>query len=112
VVIQSILVPAATTLLRIPTRTVEPESWALGVRLRDEPGGVHRFTAVEGVPADCVTIEDLTQLPDDVWVSFIVRNQQLVSIGSKTELRAGDEVLVLGDPRRADALRATFERAR
>jgi cell volume regulation protein A len=110
VVVQGSLVPAATTVLRIPTRTVEPEPWSLGVRLRDEPGGAHRFTVAQGAPADGATIQDLTRLPEDVWVSFIVRDQQLVSVTPDTELRAGDEVLVLGDADRADDLRAAFER--
>jgi potassium/hydrogen antiporter len=110
VVAQGSLVPAATSVLRIPTRTVEPEPWSLGVRLRDEPGGAHRFTVAEGAPADRATIQDLTRLPEDVWVSFIVREQQLVSVRPDTELRAGDEVLVLADPDREDDLRAAFER--
>ena len=44
VAFQGTLVPAVAHRLRLPMRTVEPEPWALGVRLREEPDGVHRFT--------------------------------------------------------------------
>ena len=37
VLVQGSLVPAAARLLRLPMYPVEPEPWALGVRLRDEP---------------------------------------------------------------------------
>lgn len=109
VVGQGSLVPAVTRLLTLPVRTVEPEPWALGVRLRDEPGGAHRFTIAAGAPADGRTIKDLDRLPEDVWVSFVVRDQQLVSVTRDTTLQAGDDVLVLGDPDRFAELRAAFE---
>ena len=44
VVVQGSLTPATARLLRVPMRAVAPEPWALGVRLRDEPSGVHRLT--------------------------------------------------------------------
>jgi potassium/hydrogen antiporter len=112
VIVQGSLVPLAIDVLGIPTRTVEPEPWALGVRLRDEPNGVHRFIVAEGAPAQNSSIRELTQLPEDVWVSLIVRDQQLVNVTGDTRLRAGDEVLVLGDPDRAQGLRETFEEPR
>jgi cell volume regulation protein A len=98
VVVQGSLVPAAARLLRVPMRPVEPEPWALGVRLRDEPSGVHRLTIRAGSPADGATIGDLAGLPGDAWVSFVVRDGQLVAIRPATRLRAGDDVLVLADP--------------
>lgn len=109
VVAQGSLVPAVTRLLRLPTRTVEPEPWALGVRLRDEPNGALRFTVAAGSPADGSTIKDLSRLPEDVWVSFVVRDQQLVPVSRDTRLRSGDDVLVLSDPDREQELRAAFE---
>jgi cell volume regulation protein A len=112
VVVQGSLVTAAANLLRLPTRTVEPEPWALGVRLRDEPNGAHRFRIAAGSPADGSTIKELSRLPEDVWVSFLVRDQQLVPVNRDTALRAGDDILVLGDPDRRESLRAAFERPR
>jgi potassium/hydrogen antiporter len=109
VVVQGSLVPAAARLLRLPMRPVEPQPWALGVRLRDEPSGVHYLTIKTGSAADGRTVGDLVNLPGDAWVSFIVRNGQLVPINDDTRLRAGDDVLVLADPDLREKLIAAFE---
>jgi hypothetical protein len=87
VVVQGSLVPAAARLLRVPMRPVEPEPWALGVRLRDEPAGVHQFTVAAGSPADGRTVDELAGLPGVAWVSFIVRDGQLVPVKGGTRLR-------------------------
>jgi potassium/hydrogen antiporter len=109
VVVQGSLVPAVSGLLHLPMRTVEPEPWALGVRLRDEPAGAHRFTVAASSPADGRSIQDLADLPGDVWVSFLIRDQQLVPVTGDTTLRAGDDVLVLADPELRDQLSIVFE---
>jgi cell volume regulation protein A len=109
VVAQGSLVPAAARLLRVPMRVVEPEPWALGVQLRDEPSGVHRLTIKPGAAAEGRTIEDLADLPGDAWVSCIVRDGQLVSITGDTQLRADDDVLVLAPAGLRDKLTAAFE---
>jgi cell volume regulation protein A len=90
-------------------RVVEPEPWALGVRLRDEPGGVHRLTIKAGSPADGRTIEDLAGLPGGAWVSFVVRGGQLVPITGDTRLRAGDDVLILAPSELGENLTTAFE---
>ncbi len=110
VVVQGSLVPAAARLLRVPMRPVEPEPWALGVRLRDEPSGVHQFTVTAGSPADGRTIDQLAGLPGQAWVSFIVRDGQLVPLKASTSLQPGDEVLVHADPGLHDKLARAFER--
>jgi cell volume regulation protein A len=104
VVVQGSLVPVAARLLRVPMRPVEPEPWALGVRLRDEPSGVHQLTVTAGSPADGRTIGELAGLPGQAWVSFIVRHGQLVPIKAGTRLRPGDDLLVLADPDLHDKL--------
>jgi potassium/hydrogen antiporter len=109
VVVQGSLIPAAARLLRVQMRTVEPEPWALGVRLRDEPSGVHRLTIHAGSPADGATIGDLADLPGEAWVSFVVRDGQLVPIKEDTRLRPGDEVLVLAEPGLRRKLITAFE---
>ena len=109
VVVQGSLVPALADRLRVPMRVVEPEPWSLGVRLRDEPDGVHRMTVRPGAPADGLAVRELDMLPEDAWISFVVRAGRLVPVGPGTTLRAGDEALVLGDPDLADTLRAIFE---
>ncbi|MDQ6874328.1 MAG: cation:proton antiporter [Actinomycetota bacterium] len=97
VAIQGTLVPAVAHRLRLPMRTVEPEPWALGVRLREEPEGVHRFTVAAGSPADGTRIGDLTELPEDAWISLAVRDNRLMPISGTTELRHGDELTILAD---------------
>jgi cell volume regulation protein A len=109
VVGQGSLVPTVARLLRVPMREVEPEPWSLGVRLRDEPNGVHRLTVALGSAADGSRISDLTVLPEGVWVSFVVRRGQLVPVSAETVLEAADEALVLGDPSAGTELRAVFE---
>ena len=37
-------------------------------------------------------------LPEDAWISFVVRDQRLLPVRGDSELRAGDEVLVIADP--------------
>jgi cell volume regulation protein A len=109
VVVQGSLVPTAARLLHVPMRAVEPEPWALGVRLRDEPTSVHRVTIRPGSPADGRTIDELAGLPGDAWVSFVVRDGQLVSITGDTRLQPGDDVLVLADPELHQKLTTAFE---
>ncbi len=74
VLVQGSLVPTVARVLRVPMRTVHPEPWSLGIRLRGEPDGFHRFTIAPGSPAEGRTIEQLADLPVDVWVSFVVRD--------------------------------------
>ncbi len=109
VLVQGSLTPAAAHVLKVPMRPIEPEPWSLGVRLRDEPQGVHRFRVGSGAPAAGRRIADLDGLPEDAWISFVVRDSGLLLVGGDTELRAGDEVLVLSDEDRGEQLRAVFE---
>src|SRR3954447_23297548 len=89
-------------------RTVEPEPWALGVRLRDEPGGAHRLHGEPGSVADGVTINELAERLGDVWVSIVVRRSAPLPARGTTTLAAGDDVVVLGDPDARDNLAAAF----
>jgi potassium/hydrogen antiporter len=101
VVVQGGLVPALARRLRIPFRTVEPEPWAVGVRFREEPDALRRYLVAPGAPADGTTIADL-EVGEDTWISLISRHGRLVPVRRDTELRAGDEVLVLTDPATPD----------
>jgi cell volume regulation protein A len=96
VVVQGGSVPAAARLLHVPMRVVEPEPWALGLRFRDEPEGLHRYFVTPGSPADGCTIGDLA-VGDQVWISMVSRAGRLVNVGGQTLLHAGDEVLALAD---------------
>ncbi len=109
VLVQGSLTPTAAHLLKVPMHPIEPEPWALGVRLRDEPEGVYRYTIGKGAPADGRTISDLTELPEQSWISFVVRERGLVMVRGTTKLHAGDEVLVLGEKECDEQMRAVFE---
>ena len=50
-----------------------------------------------GSPADGTRIADLSELPQEAWISLAVRDNRLLPITGGTELRAGDEILVLAD---------------
>lgn len=107
VIVQGGLVPAVAAWLGVPMRTVEPEPWSLGVRFRREPQGLRRHVVAAGSPADGCRIGDL-DVGEDVWISFVVRDDQLVPVRGSTTLRAGDEILALTDPQRGPDLTPIF----
>ncbi len=98
VLLQGGLVPVVVDRLRLPVHTLEPEPWALGVRLREEPDSVQRLHVDAGSNADGRTIENLTAATGDAWVSIVVRDGRLVPIQSDTTLHSGDDVVVLAHP--------------
>ena len=108
VLAQGSLVPAVVRLLRLPSRTTEVEPWALGVRLREEPDGVHRLRVAAGSAADGTTIRHLADHVGDIWISIVVRDAQLVTVRDDTELRSGDDVVILADPDLHDRLVTEF----
>lgn len=115
VVALSVLVQGSsiTTLARalgLPMRTTEPQPWAVGVRVQDEPTGVHRLTVAAGSAVDTATVEALGDRAGEVWVSIVVRGGALVEVSADTELHAGDDVVVLAKPELAKALRELFRR--
>ena len=107
VTVQGGFVPALAHRLRIPLRTVEPEPWSLGVRFSQEPEGLHRYHVAAGSPAEGSAIGDLP-CGEDVWVSLVIRDGNLVTAGADTTLREGDDVLVLADPESAPVLDRLF----
>jgi potassium/hydrogen antiporter len=107
VIVQGSLVPAVAARLDVPMRTVEPEPWTLGVRFRHEPRGLRRYVVVTDSPADGRTIGDL-DLGEDVWISLVIRDGQLIPVQGSTTLWAGDEILALTDPERAPDLASVF----
>jgi cell volume regulation protein A len=97
VIVQGGLVPTIAHRTGVPMRVLEPEPWALGMRFRDEPTGLRRYTVTDGAPADGCTIADLA-LSEDAWISMVNRAGALVPVRGQSVLRAGDEVLLLTDP--------------
>jgi cell volume regulation protein A len=96
VLLQGGLVPTVARLLHVPMRVTEPEPWALGMRFRDEPQGLHRYVVEPGSPADGCTIRDL-EVGEAFWISMVSRSGRLVQVRGDTVLQAGDEVLALAD---------------
>jgi cell volume regulation protein A len=107
VVVQGSLVPTVAARLGVPMRTVEPEPWSLGVRFRQEPRGLRRHVVAPGSPADGCRIGDL-KVGEDLWISFVIRDDQPVPVRGSTVLRAGDEILALTDPERGPDLAPIF----
>jgi cell volume regulation protein A len=107
VIVQGGLVPTLAHRLGIPLRTVEPEPWSLGVRFSEEPEGLHRYHVAPGSAADGSPVSDLP-CGEDVWVSLIIRDGNLVTPTDDMTLRAGDDVLVLAEPDEAPTLDRLF----
>jgi cell volume regulation protein A len=107
VIVQGSLVPLVAHRVGVPMRTTEPEPWALGMRFRDEPTGLRRYTVAADSPADGCTLRDLA-LDEDTWVSMINRDGALVPVRGGTALRAGDEVLLLTDAHHDSDAEALF----
>jgi cell volume regulation protein A len=97
VVLQGSLIPFLASRFRVPMRLVDPEPWAAGIRLSEEPDGLHRHTVAPGSTAEGRTIAEL-HLTVGGWVSMISRDGRLVQISDTTKLKAGDTILLLTDP--------------
>jgi cell volume regulation protein A len=108
VLVQGSLVPAVAGRLRLPMRTRSPEPWALGVRLAEEPDGVHRLTVAPGAAADGRRIDDLPGFPESAWISLIVRNNQPIPVRSDSTLQAGDQLIITGATDLTAGLKAIF----
>ncbi|OBF75220.1 hypothetical protein A5750_11410 [Mycobacterium sp. 852002-51613_SCH5001154] len=108
VLVQGSSVPGVARLLELPMRTVQTQPWEIGVRLADEPEGVHRFSVAAGSAAEGCTVEGLSDRVGDIWVSIVVRTTGLVPVRGDTELQTGDEVVVLADPELRDTLAELF----
>ncbi len=108
VAVQGGSVPAVARWLHLPMSTAELEPWTVGVRLRDEPQGVHRLTVAPGSAADGATVDGLADSVGDIWVSIVVRGSSLVPVRSTTELRADDAVVILAEPELTDRLHELF----
>jgi cell volume regulation protein A len=97
VVVQGGLTPALARRFGVPMRVLEPEPWALGMRFRNEPRGLHRHVVAAGSPADGTPIGDLN-IGEHAWISMVNRGGHLLQVRGHTILETGDEVLALADP--------------
>ena len=94
VVLQGGLVPDVARWLKLPMTESNPQPYALGVRLAEEPEGVLRLRVRPGSAADGVTVDELAETVGNIWVNLVVRQERLLTVRGDTELRAGDEVVV------------------
>ena len=107
VAVQGGLVPWVARRLKLPVSIIEQEPWSLGLRFRDEPEGMHRFSVVHGSAADGTALEELP-LGENVWVSLVGRDGRLIQVRGDTVLQDGDQVFVLAEPQDAAQARALF----
>jgi cell volume regulation protein A len=96
VIVQGGLAGTVAKWAKVPMRSTELEPWALGMRFREEPTGLHRYRVARGSTADGSTIGDLP-VGENLWISMINRDGRLVQVGRDTVLQAGDEILALAD---------------
>ena len=108
VLVQGGLVPAVARLLELPMRVVEPQPWALGVRLNEEPDGAHRFTIAPARRPTGAPSNNSPTCRSTLWISLILRDRQLLRSLGTPNCAPHDEVLVLADPELHDVLVATF----
>jgi cell volume regulation protein A len=107
---QGTLVPYVARRLRIPMRERERLPWELSVRVGEEPAAVHEHTVAAGSSWDGARVEDLP-IPDDAWVTLVVRDGAALQPSGSLTLRADDRVLLIADdPASARALRTAATR--
>jgi cell volume regulation protein A len=107
VIVQGSTIPGLARRLNIPLRTIEPEPWSLGIRFQEEPEDLHRFVITAGAIAAKRAISDLA-MPEDAWISFIIRNGHLVPAHADTVLQPNDEIVVLATGKDEPSLRKLF----
>jgi cell volume regulation protein A len=97
VVVQGGLVPTVAAWCGVRMREVVPRPWTLGVRVRDQPEGARRYRVERGAPAVGRSVREVHR-DHEVWISLVVRDGRPLRVRPDTELREGDELLVLADP--------------
>jgi NhaP-type Na+/H+ and K+/H+ antiporter len=71
---------------------------------------MRRWRIVPGSAADGSLVTDL-DLPDAVWISLAIRDDQPLAVTGRTRLRAGDQILALTDPDEPDCAAHLFTAA-
>jgi potassium/hydrogen antiporter len=94
VIVQGGTLPALLRRFQVPLRAVEPEPWSLGIRLRHEPEGLHRFAVAADSAADGARVGGLLAAGVG-WVSLVIRRGRLVPVNADTVLQGGDEAVVM-----------------
>jgi cell volume regulation protein A len=108
VIVQGSLVTVVARLCRVPMRALPLQPWTVGLRVRDEPRGTHRYQVGEGSPAVGRSVRDLSR-DEGVWVSLLTRDGDAVPVNRDTVLRSGDEILITADPDEPDTTVRLFQ---
>jgi len=109
VVVQGSLTEPVARALRLRVQYVEPEPWAVGIRLSTEPDNVHHLTVTDESPAVGTAVAELAQLPRDAWIALMIRDGHLQPIRGDTRLQSGDALTIIADPARTPELARIFE---
>jgi potassium/hydrogen antiporter len=107
VIVQGGTIPALARRLKIPLRTIEPEPWSLGIRFQENPEDLHRFVISAGAAAVGTPIGGLP-MPEDAWISLIIRDGRPIPAQPDSQLQAGEEVVILASRQDEASLRALF----
>lgn len=102
VTVQGGLVPPLARLWGVPLHTVEHEPWAMGMRLREQPEGVHRYVVQARSRAAGVPLRELP-VGDDLWISMAARDGTMLQVNGNTRLEEGDQVLAITSDEQAAA---------
>ncbi len=96
VLFQGSTLPALAGVLKLRMRAAEPQPWAFGVRLSDEPTVQQDFTISDELAGR--TLAELTQPPFEVWISVLTRHGRLVPLTPHTRLELGDQAVITHRP--------------
>jgi cell volume regulation protein A len=106
VVVQGSSIPFAAGRLRVPMRLLEPEADAL-LSLGGDAPNLRRFTVGAGSHASARPIRELP-LGENVWISAVIRDDEVDHPGGAYVLEPGDRVLVIAPDEKVAALTRLF----
>jgi cell volume regulation protein A len=72
-------------------RIADPEPFAIGIRVTEEPEGLHHHTIAPTSPADGATLHHI-ETTHGIWINLLRRNGKHVPLNPDTILRAGDDI--------------------
>jgi len=108
-VVQGTTIMPLARLLKLDKPVADHERMPLELESTPESRGreMREFIVPDG--ADCVgrTIAELA-FPPGVLVTLIRRDRQLIQPNGSTEVRAGDGLLIMGEPRRLAAVQEHY----
>lgn len=108
VLVQGSSIPFAAARMRVPMRLIEPEPLEAVLPLGGATPDLRRFTVSTGSRSAGRRIRELP-LGESVWISAVVREDEVDHPGGAYVLEAGDRVLVIAPDEKMAALTRLFE---